>query len=170
MTRNIIFSGITFALGIALFSFSAVLAHGEPTIVVEPAVAKPGDQITVTGADMEDGEMFTITVENSSGTFQIGEATAIQQGDEAGFTTTFDLPKDLTTGLYLLRAVTEEGESTAADLTIVSTVDTASSETMEASSMLHTLDRSKPVLLTGSVIAFAVLSASLGLWLLRRPG
>lgn len=170
MNRRIIFAGFAFALGIALFSFSVALAHGEPTIVVEPAVAKPGDQITITGADMEDGEIFTIIVENSSGTFQLGEATVIQQGDEAGFTTTFVLPKGLTAGLYLLRAVTEEGESTAADLTIVSSFDTTGAETMEATPMLHTLDRSKPVLLTGSVIAFALLSASLGLWLLRRPG
>lgn len=158
------------ALVVALASSSAVLAHGEPTITVEPSVAVPGEQITITGAEMEDGEVFKITLENASGTVELGEATASQEGEEAGFTATFTLPTDLAAGLYLLRAVTDEGESTAADLTIVSSANATKDMSMEASAAQHTLDRSKPPVLIGSVIIFALLSALLGLWLIRRPG
>lgn len=170
MKINIVSRSLIMAVVLALVSFGRALAHGEPTIIVEPAVAAAGDQITITGADMEDGEVFKITLENASGTVQLGEATAVKDGEEAGFTTVFTLPNNLTEGLYLLRATTDEGESTAADLTIVSSANQATAETMEASAEQHTLDRSKPPLLIGSVIVLALLSASLGLWLILRPG
>ncbi|MBI4927071.1 MAG: hypothetical protein HY835_04850 [Anaerolineae bacterium] len=143
---------------------SVALAHGEPIITVEPTVASPGEQITIIGADMEDGEVFKITLENASGTVELGEATAVKEGEEAGFTAAFTLPDDLTAGFYLLRAATDEGETVAADLTIVSSANQANDALlMEASGVQHTLDRSKPPLLIGSVIVLALLSAGLGL-------
>lgn len=91
-------------------------------------------------------------------------------GEEAGFTAIFTVPDDLAEGLYLLWPVTDTGESTTADLTIVSSTDQPSDISMEASDALHTRDCSKPPVLIGSIIIFALLSASLGLWLIRRPG
>jgi len=168
--KTTLFPSLLIALLISLFSASIVLAHGEPTITVDPTVTSPGEQITVIGADMEDGEVFRITLESASGTVQLGEATALKEGEEAGFAVVFTLPDDLIEGFYLLRATTDEGETTAADLTIVSSADQANTVPMEASVAQHTLDRSKPPLLIGLVIVISLLSASLGVWLIRRPG
>lgn len=168
--KTIICRSLFIALLLGFLSTSVAQAHGEPIISVEPAVASPGEQITIIGADMEDGEIFNFTLESASGTVQLGEATATKDGEEAGFTVTFTLPDDLTAGFYLLRATTDEGESAAADLSIVSSTNQANDAPMEASAAQHTLDRSKPPLLIGSVIFFALLSAGLGLWLIRRPG
>lgn len=171
MKLNLFFRSFAIAVVMALALSGAALAHGEPTITVEPSVASPGEQITVIGTDMEDGEVFKITLENASGTILLGEVTATADGEEAGFTVVFTLPDDLAEGFYLLRAVTDEGESAAADLTIVSSTDqTNAMSSMEASAAQHTLDRSKPPVLIGSVIALALLSTSLGLWLIRRAG
>ena len=168
--KTIIFRSFLIGLLLGFFSTNIALAHGEPIITVEPPVASPGEQITIVGADMEDGEVFQVTLESASGTVQLGDATATKDGEEAGFTVTFTIPDDLTVGFYLLRATTEEGESAAADLTIVSSTDQANATPMGASAAEHTLDRSKPPLLIGSVIFFALISAGLGLWLLRTPG
>ncbi len=165
--KTTLFPGLLIALLLILFSPGIALAHGEPTITVEPAVVSPGEQITIVGADMEDGEVFKITLESTSGTVQLGEATAVKEGEEAGFTAVFTLPDDLTEGLYLLRAVTDEGESAAADLTIVSSANQTNAISMEASGAQHTLDRSKPPLLFGSVVVLALLSIGLGVWLVR---
>lgn len=170
MRINLLTRSFVLALVIALASSGSALAHGEPIITVEPSVAVPGGQITITGADMEDGEVFKITLENASGTVKLGEATSTEDGEEAGFTVVFTLPNDLAEGFYLLRAVTDEGESAAADLTIVSSANETTAMSMEASAAQHTLDRSKPPVLIGSVIIFVLFSASLGLWLIRRPG
>jgi hypothetical protein len=167
--KTIFFRTLLIVLLLSLIPASITLAHGEPTIIVEPAVVSPGEQITIIGADMEDGEVFKITLESGSGTVQLGEAIAIKDGEEAGFTAVFSIPNDLTAGFYLLRATTDEGETTAADLTIVSSTDLANAMTMDASAAQHTLDRSKPPSLIGSVIVLALLSASLGVWLIRKP-
>lgn len=165
--KTTVFRSLTIALFLSLTSVGIALAHGEPTIIVEPAVAASGGQIAVIGADMEDGEVFKITLENAAGTVQLGEATAVKEGEEAGFNAFFTLPGELNEGFYLLRATTDEGETTAADLTIVASADQTNAVPMEASAAQHTLDRSKPPLLIGSVIVLALLSAGLGLWLVR---
>ncbi|NJC96617.1 MAG: glycoside hydrolase family 61 protein [Anaerolineae bacterium] len=162
--------GLSLVLMVSLFSTSIVLAHGGAGITVEPAIASPGGQITVTGADMEDGEVFTVTLESMSGTVQLGEATATQEGDEAGFTATFTLPSDLTPGSYLLRAATDEGESITADLTISASSEQKESQPMEASVEPLSLDRPRSAGLIISVVFLALLSVILGLWLIRRPG
>lgn len=162
--------GLSLVLMMSLFSTSIVLAHGGAGITVEPAVASAGGQITVIGADMEDGEVFTVTLEGMSGTFQLGEATATQEGDEAGFTATFTLPSELTPGSYLLRATTDEGESITADLTVSASSEQMESQPMEASAEPLSLDRPKSAGLIISVVLLALLSAILGLWLIRRPG
>ena len=165
--KTTFFKSLLFALLLSLFSVSIALAHGQPTIIVEPAIASPGGQITITGADMEEGEMFEITLENTTGTIQLGEATAVKKDNEAGFTAVFPVPNDLAAGLYLLRATTDKDETVATDLTIATSADQTNSASMEASDMQHTLDRSKPPLLIGSVIALALLSTLLGVWLIR---
>lgn len=172
MKINLFSRSIAIALVLTLVSFSVVLAHGEPIITVEPAVAAPGGQITITGADMEDGEVFMITLEGAAGVFELGEVTASLEGmeeEEAGFTAVFTLPTDLTPGSYLLRAATDEGETATADLTISdATPELINAQPMEASAEPLALDRSKSPFLIGSVIVLALLSAGLGVWLVRK--
>jgi len=67
MKINLFTRSFALALVMAFASFGAALTHGEATITVEPTVAVPGGQITITGADMEDGEVFKSTLENATG-------------------------------------------------------------------------------------------------------
>lgn len=170
MKIKFVFRSFVIAVVMTLVSVGAALAHGEPTITVEPAVAAAGGQVTITGADMEDGEVFKITLEGTAGVFELGEATATSEGDEAGFTVTFTLPSDLTPSTYILRAATDEGESTTADLTISASLERMESQPMEASAEPLSLDRPRSAGLAASVVIVALLSAILGLWLIRRPG
>lgn len=170
MKINIVSRSFAIAFLLALVSFSTVLAHGEPIITVEPSVTAPGEQITITGADMENGEVFKITLESVAGVFELGEATATQDGDEAGFAVTLTLPTNLTAGSYLVRAATDEGETATADLTISASSEQINDQPMEASAEPLSLDRPRSAGLAISVVLAALISAGLGLWLIRRPG
>ena len=166
--KNILSISSLIALVLAFTPYGTALADGVPVIIVEPSVAAPGDQITITGTDMEEGEVFVFTLEGAAGAFDLGEATAVPDGEEAGFTVVFTLPSDLATGSYLVRAVTDEGETATADLTIGASSESMNAEPMEASAELLALDRSKPPLLIGSMIVLVLLTAGLGVWLIRK--
>ena len=157
------------ALLVSVLSVSVALAHGTPIITVEPAVAIPGGQITVTGKDMVAGESFKLTLEGMAGVVQLGDATAVQNGSEAGFTATYTLPADLAPGTYSIRSTAEDGDSTSADLTIASSAP-MNTQPMQASAEPLTLDRSKSPLVIGSVILLALISGGLGMWLVRLHG
>lgn len=165
--RTMFFRILLIVLLMELFLVSPVLAHGQPTITVEPTVASPGGQITITGTDMEDGEIFKLTLENVAGVVELGEATAKPEGDEAGFTETLTLPTDLTAGPYLIRAATEEGETTTADLTVGASSTSMENQPMEANPEPLDVDRSKPPLVISFVVVLALLSAGLGAGLVR---
>ena len=165
--KNIFSISLLIALVLAFMPYGTALADGVPVIIVDPSVAAPGEQITITGTDMEEGEVFVFTLEGAAGVFEFGEATAAPDGEEAGFTVAFTLPSDLPTGSYLVRAVTDEGETATADLTIGASSEAMNAEPMEASAEPIVLDRSKPPFLIGSVIVLALLSTGLGVWLVR---
>ena len=63
-----------------LTPISLVQAHGEPVIAIQPAIAPAGGQITITGTEMESGEVFEITLENSTEVIPLGEV--IVTGEE----------------------------------------------------------------------------------------
>lgn len=170
MKFNIVIRSLIIVAVLSIVPFSNVLADGVPVIIVEPAVAAPGTQITITGIDMENGEIFKITLEGAAGVFKLGAATATPDGAEAGFTTVFTLPSDLTAGSYLLRAATEEGETATADLTIGASFEKMNAQPMEASAEPMPIDRPRSVGLVPSVVLVTLFSAGLGLWLIRRPG
>lgn len=164
MKTNLIRS-LFIALLVSILSVSIAMAHGEPAISVEPIAATPGGSITVTGSDWEEGEVLRITLESASGVFQLGQATATKDGEEGGFTATFMLASDLMPGTYLVRCVAEDGHTATADLTIATNANPMSP--MEASAEPLVLDRSESLLLIGSVVVLALLSAGLGTWLIR---
>lgn len=160
---------ILIALLLTILSAGVVLSHGEPTITVQPQVAPPGSQITIIGSDMEDGEIFQITLEGMINTIPLGEASAKQDGDEAGFRADFTLPSDLSTGSYTVQAATDEGETTTADLTIAASTQPMSMNTgaMAARAEPEVIDRSKPLVEVGSIAVLALLSALAGIVLVR---
>ncbi|HJW84366.1 MAG TPA: hypothetical protein VJ754_08670 [Anaerolineae bacterium] len=149
------------------------LAHGVPVIAVQPAVVAAGDQITVTGTEMEPGEVFTITLEGVSGSIPLGEAAVTGEGEEGGFTATFTIPADTAPGSYTVRAATEEGESAEADLTVTAPSAEASAGPAmaeEPTGEQHLLDRSKPIGQIAAVVVVIALSAAAGFVLVRSRG
>ena len=159
------------AAAFALVPLSAALAHGEPVIAVEPAIVAAGGQITITGTEMEPGEVFTITLESLSGSIPLGDASVTGEGGEGGFTATFTVPSDITPGSYTVRATTEEGETASADLTVTAPSELARAEpamVQEPTGELHEIDRSKPIGQIIAVVAVIAASAVGGLWLIRR--
>lgn len=160
---------VLIALLLSIISAGVVLSHGEPVITVQPAVAAPGSHITVIGSDMEDGEVFQITLEGMINTISLGEASAKQDGDEAGFTASFTLPTDLSTGSYLVQAATDEGETTTADLTVAASTQPMSMNTgsMQARAEPEVIDRTKPLVEVGSIAVLALLSAVAGIVIVR---
>ena len=169
MTRPIYISLAIAAVMVALPP-TAALAHGEPVISVEPAVVAAGGQITVTGSEMEPGEVFTISLENAMSSIPLGDVTVTGEGEEGGFTVEFAIPVDIDIGSYSVVATAEDGDSTSADLEITAPSEEASSapaEMVEPSGEQHELDRSKsPIELIGIALVIAF-SAAGGFWLVR---
>lgn len=157
----------------ALTPFRSALAHGEPVIDVQPAVVPVGGEITVTGAEMEPGEVFVISLESSTNSIPLGEAAAAGEGEEGGFVARFTIPVVVAPGSYVVRAATEEGETATADLTVTEASTQASAApamVQEPTGELHALDRTKPAgqIIGASLVAFG--SLVLGVWLVRKPG
>lgn len=169
MIRPIYISSAIVAIVVAL-PLTAALAHGEPVISVEPTVVAAGGQITVTGSEMEAGEVFTISLENAMSSIPLGEVTATGEGEEGGFTMEFAISADTEPGSYSVVATAEDSDSTSADLAITAPSDEASSapaEMVEPTGEQHSLDRSKsPIELIGAAVVIA-LSAAGGFLLIR---
>ena len=156
---------------IALIPTTVGHAHGEPVIVVNPAIAAAGTSITITGTEMEPGEVFQLFLESASTSIELGEATAEGEGEEGGFVVTISLPSDLPAGSYTLRASTEEEETAVADLTVTAAsaeADPGPAMAQEPSGEPHLLDRSKPAGEIAGAASLALASALLGVWLIRR--
>jgi len=156
---------------IALIPTMVGHAHGEAVIGVSPAVAAAGTSITVTGTEMEPGEVFQLFLESASTSIELGEAAAEGEGEEGGFVVTITLPPDLTAGSYTLRASTEEGETAVADLTVTAAsaeADPGPAMAQEPSGEPHLLDRTKPAGEIAGAASLALASALLGVWLIRR--
>ncbi len=149
------------------------LAHGVPVIAVQPSIAPAGGQITITGTEMESGEKFAISLESTTGTIPLGEATAMSEGEEAGFVATYTLPVEASPGSYTVRAATDEGEAATADLTVTdpsSQASAAPAMAREPTGELHALDRAKPAGQIAGASLIALASLVLGIWLVRKPG
>jgi len=139
-----IFCSLILALAFTAFPFQPARAHGEPVIVVEPFVVPVGGQITVTGSEMEPGEVFMITLEGPAASISLGEATASGEGEEGGFVAQFTLALDITPGSYTLTATTEDGDSATTDLEITAASENASAqpaEIREPTGEQHEIDR-----------------------------
>lgn len=158
---------------LAVMTPGAALAHGEPVIAVNPVVVAAGGEITVTGSDMEAGEVFALTLEGPTGSSPLGQAPVTGEGEEGGFTISLTIPAETLPGFYLVRAATAEGEATTAELTVTApTVETEAGPAtiQEPTGEPHLLERAKPA---GQIVAVAVLialSAAAGFFLVRSRG
>ena len=165
MKTNLI-RGLVVIATLLLVPTGVTFAHGQPVITVSPSVVAAGGQITVTGTEMEPGEIFVITLENPAGSIPLGEVEATGEGEDGGFVVTFTIPVDTAPGSYRVRAATDVGEATEADLTVTapSTEASAAEATVqEPTGEKHPLDRSKPVGQIIGVVAVIVLSGTAGL-------
>jgi len=173
MKTQLIRSLIIVMVILAFITPNTALAHGEPVIAVNPAVAAAGGAITVTGNEMEPGEVFSLTLESPAGSILLGEATATGEGEEGGFTVTLTIPAETASGSYTVQAATEEGETATADLTVTAPTAEASAgpaTLQEPSGEPHEIDRSKSI---GQLIVAGVLvalSVAAGFILLRSRG
>lgn len=161
------------AIVLAALPLGAALAHGEPIIAVEPAIVAAGGQITLTGTEMEPGEVFAITLEGMAGSISLGEATVTGEGEEGGFSATFTIPAETAPGSYAVTATAEDGDTTVADLTITAPSDEASAEpamAQEPTGELHLIDRSKPIGQVIAVVVVIAISAAAGFVLIRNRG
>lgn len=171
--RVYVLRSLIIVAALVLAPVSIALAHGEPVIAVEPAVVPAGGTITVTGTEMEPGEVFAVTLEGPTGSIPLGQATVTGEGEEGSFVATFVLPSDVAPGSYTVRAVTEEGEAAVADLTVTAPSAEASAgpaTVQEATGEPHVLDRTKPVGQVAGVVVLIALSSAIGFVLVRSRG
>ena len=158
-------------IALALMPVGLVLAHGGPEITAEPTIVPAGGEITITGGEMEEGELFVITLEGMTDSILLGEAAVIEEEGEGGFEATFIVPFDTPPGAYTVRAATDD-ETALVEITITPPVEKASAEPavaiQEPSGELHELDRSKPAVQIIGVVIAALASLGLGFWLVRR--
>lgn len=152
--------------GLLIFP-SRVLAHGEASLQATPSEAAAGAEITLTGTEMEDGEVFSLRLEGLFDAFSLGDATVSGEG----FSIVVALPPDASPGLYRVVAVSEEGESVGTEITILP-AGTASGSgpagDFEATAEKMDLDRPRTtaswVLAAGAVF----LGGFGGIWLIRE--
>src|SRR5512135_907007 len=119
------------------------LAHGQPVLAIQPAIVAAGGTVTVTGSEVEPGEVFALTLQGLSGSVPLGQATVKGEGEEAGFTATFTVPADSVPGSYTVRAATDDGGTASADLTVTASSDKASAGpavVQKATNAPHLLD------------------------------
>ena len=92
--------GFVFILGMVVVSVwllpGTVWAHGEPIIVVKPVSVPAGGEISVSGTEMEDGELFAITLEGITTSIPLGEAAVVDEGFEMTLIIPADVPPALT--------------------------------------------------------------------------
>lgn len=143
-----------------------VLAHGEATLTVSPSVVAPGGPITIKAEGVEANETFTMTLEGMTVRITLGTVTV---GDDKDFHQEFTVPADVPPGVYQMRATTAGGEVITAELTVrAETSATEQAPPAKPSAEFMQLDRRKSTSELVVIIAGLLLSAGLGLVLLRR--
>lgn len=139
-----------------------VFAHGDAALVVTPATASPNGAIRVNGQDVEDGEVFVLTLESTTFVVTLGTVTVEGEAFEQEFT----VPDHVPPGTYQVRATSTEGEVISTELAVEAGAGTEAAA-VEPSAALMELDRSKPI---GQIIAIAavlLVSAAIGILLVR---
>lgn len=139
-----------------------VFGHGEATLVVTPTTASPNSVIRVSGQAVEAGEVFVVTLDST--TFVVTLGTVTVEGEE--FEQEFTVPDHVPPGTYQVRAATAEGEVISAELAVEAGTE-AQSAAVEPSAELMELNRSKPIGQILAIAAVLLVSAGVGILLVR---
>lgn len=153
------------AVNLGLLSLKDAQAHGDPVVSVSPTIVPAGGEVTVSGTEMEDGEVFVISLEGSTRSIRLGEATASGEG----FEVTLVIPPDTPAGSYRLQAATEE-ETAITDLEVTSAAAAGEDNTVALEPSAEPMDLVRPRNPATLIITavFGLLSLILGVWLVRR--
>ena len=125
----------------------------------------------VGGANMSSDSQMPAAPESEPTTTAEGAAAAGETAAEGGFTVAFTIPDNTPPGSYTVKASPEDGDATETDLTITGPSDQASARpatVQEPTGEQHQLDRSKPTGEIVGIVAVAIVSGGLGLWLTRK--
>ncbi len=152
------------ASAIFLASAAPALAHGA-SLTVEPATAKPGDTVTVTGEDLGASRAIDLKLTGTGVEVVLGRA---KTDDDGGFSEKYTLPADLRPGRYLVATQTGEGEAVSADLTVAAAAAANSGASATSSAAFQPRERPFGQVLA-LVVVFGIL-AGLGLFLARFTG
>ncbi len=151
-----------------LWSPTRILAHGQPAITVTPDIVAAGGAITVKGTTMGANEEFKISLEGVKFRADLGSA---QSDADENLTAQFTIPGDAPAGDYQVKALSADSDATTADLTVTAaasgTPTPAPGEATEPSPAPHELPRSRTSLEVVGLFATVVLSAGIGLLLVR---
>ena len=123
------------------------------------------------GTNMSSDSQMPAAPEFEPTTTAEGAATAGETAAEGGFTVAFTIPDNTPPGSYTVKASPEDGDATETALTITAASDQASAEpatVQEPTGEQHQLDRSKPTGEIVGIVAVAIVSGGLGLWLARK--
>lgn len=171
MSKHLLKASLIVLVLLILAPAGAALAHGEPVIALAPDVAAAGGRITVTGSEMEPGEVFAISLEGLGTPIPLGQATATGAGEEGGFVEELTIPEDTLPGFYQVRAQGEGGKIATGELTVTPPTRQASAAPVmvrEPTGEEHVLNRAKPVGEVIGVIAVALLGVLGGFVLVRK--
>ena len=163
---------ITLALALLaltlLWSPLSVLAHGAPAISVTPNIVAPGGMITVKGTTMGANEDFKISLEGVKYRADFGSASS---DANENMTAEFTIPGDAPAGDYQVKALGEDGDAATADLTVTAAVNVTPTPvagmSAEPSAAPHEIPRGRTPFEVISVIVVALLSAGVGIVLVR---
>lgn len=153
-------------VGLTILGFSGTPAfgHGAAELTVTPATVAPNGTITVTADGVEDGEVFTITLDAPTFTVRLGGATA--SGD--GFNQEYTIPGHVPSGDYQVNATTVDGEVISAELTVEAEASvTSEMAAVEPSAAPMQIDRSKPTIQVVGIAVGLLLVAGIGVVLVR---
>jgi len=144
------------------------LAHGEAVLTVSPSVALTGESIEVSMEEVESGEIFSVTLIGLNFEETLGSIT-VPDGEESA-SQEIAIPSDVPSGIYQVQAITQEGESLSAELSIeASLIDSTVNEELEPSDELMELERNQPTVELIIIVVGLVISAGLGFWLVMTP-
>ncbi|MCA0453994.1 MAG: hypothetical protein LCI00_08475 [Chloroflexi bacterium] len=139
-------------------------AHGAAELTVAPSAVAPNGAITVSADGVEDGEIFTITLDAPTFTVRLGGATA----DGDSFSQDYIIPGHVPPGDYQVNARTADGEVISAELTVQAEASASPQTAMvEPSAAPMQLDRSKPTIQVVAIVVGLLLTAGIGAVLVR---
>jgi len=156
---------IVTAVSLELLSPPSARAHGDPVVSVTPTTVPAGGEVTVRGTEMEEGEVFAISLEGPARSIRLGEAAVSGEG----FEVTILVPPDTPPGSYQLLAATAE-ETAIADLE-VTTAGTAMGDNaagLEPSAEPMEWVRPRSATTVVATVILGLLSLVLGVWFVRR--